>query len=103
ARRRLAFGRKGCGVGGALAVRAAGVVPAPGATPDWAAWAASSSGGPPPAARATTRNLSGLRRTMSSAWVPIEPVEPRITISRGWDFTGPLSFTRRHGHAAALT
>jgi hypothetical protein len=23
-----------------------------------------------------------LRRTMSSAWVPIDPVEPRITTSR---------------------
>jgi hypothetical protein len=35
---------------------------------------------------------------MSSAWVPIEPVEPRITTSRGaavsWDSTGPLSATR---------
>jgi hypothetical protein len=42
--------------------------------------------------------------------VPIEPVEPRITTSR-WagavpitgDSTGPLSDTRRHGRAAALT
>jgi hypothetical protein len=40
---------------------------------------------------------------MSSAWVPIEPVEPRITTSRGWAFTGPLSDTWRQRHAAALT
>ena len=36
----------------------------------------------PPAVRATTRNRSGLARTMSSAWVPIEPVEPSTATSR---------------------
>ena len=36
----------------------------------------------PPAVSATTRNRSGLARTMSSAWVPIEPVEPSTTTSR---------------------
>ncbi len=51
-------------------------------TPNSTAWLASSAGLPPPAASATTRKRSGLRRTMSSAWVPIEPVEPRITTSR---------------------
>src|SRR5262245_29509188 len=41
-----------------------------------------------PAPRPTTRNRSGLRRTTSSAWVPIEPVEPRIAsdliVNRGY-------------------
>ena len=36
----------------------------------------------PPAVRPTTRNRSGLARTRSSAWVPMDPVEPRITMSR---------------------
>jgi hypothetical protein len=32
-----------------------------------------------------------LRRMMSRAWVPIEPVEPRITTSRGAEeVTAPL-------------
>jgi hypothetical protein len=37
----------------------------------------------PAADSATTRNRSGLRSTTSTAWVPTEPVEPRITMSRG--------------------
>ena len=37
----------------------------------------------PPAVSATTRNRSGLARTTSRAWVPIDPVEPRTTMSRG--------------------
>jgi hypothetical protein len=36
----------------------------------------------PPAANATTRNRSRLREMTSSAWVPIDPVEPRRTTSR---------------------
>jgi hypothetical protein len=40
------------------------------------------SGCEPPAVSATTRNRSGRARTTSSAWVPTEPVEPRITTSR---------------------
>ena len=52
-------------------------------TPNSTAWRASSAGLPPPAASATIRKRSGLRRAMSSAWVPIDPVEPRITTSRG--------------------
>ena len=51
-------------------------------TPNSTAWRASSSGLPPPAASAVTRKRPGLRRAMSSAWVPIDPVEPRITTSR---------------------
>ena len=61
---------------------AAGLATATAAGPNSAACRASRSGWPPPAASATTRNRSGLRRMMSSAWVPIEPVEPRITTSR---------------------
>ncbi|ARX86823.1 hypothetical protein SMD44_06300 [Streptomyces alboflavus] len=38
---------------------------------------------PPAADRAVTRKRSGLRSTRSMAWVPIEPVEPRMTMSRG--------------------
>ena len=51
--------------------------------PNSTAWAASRSGFPPPAARPATRNRSGLRRMTSAAWVPMDPVEPRMTISRG--------------------
>ena len=36
----------------------------------------------PPAVSPTTRNRSGLARTRSRAWVPIDPVEPRMTMSR---------------------
>src|SRR5690348_16452494 len=39
---------------------------------------------PPPAVRPTTRKRPGFARTTSSAWVPMEPVEPRMTMSRGW-------------------
>src|SRR5439155_25833357 len=35
-----------------------------------------------PAPKPTTRNRSGLCRTTSRAWVPIEPVEPRIASDR---------------------
>ena len=37
---------------------------------------------PPPAASPATRNRPGLRRMMSAAWVPIDPVEPSTTMSR---------------------
>ena len=47
-----------------------------------ATWASNSSRWLPPAVSATTRNRSGLARTMSSAWVPIEPVEPSTATSR---------------------
>jgi hypothetical protein len=43
---------------------------------------ASSAGSRPPAASPTTRNRSGLRRTTSSAWVPIDPVDPSTTTER---------------------
>ena len=43
---------------------------------------ANSSGLLPPAVSPTTRNRSGLARTRSSAWVPMDPVEPRMTMSR---------------------
>lgn len=36
----------------------------------------------PAAESAVTRKRSGLRRTRSMAWVPMDPVEPRITRSR---------------------
>ena len=36
----------------------------------------------PPAASATTRNRPGWSATTCNAWVPIEPVLPRITTSR---------------------
>src|SRR5690606_33936242 len=38
---------------------------------------------PPLADRAVTRKRSGLRSTRSMAWVPIDPVEPRIATSFG--------------------
>lgn len=38
---------------------------------------------PPLADRAVTRKRSGLRSTRSMAWVPIDPVDPRITTSFG--------------------
>ncbi len=53
-----------------------------------ATWASKSARFEPPAVSPTTRNRSGLARTRSSAWVPIDPVEPRITMSRGV-LTGP--------------
>ena len=43
---------------------------------------AKSSGWDPPAVRPTTRKRSGWARTRSSAWVPMEPVEPSTTMSR---------------------
>ena len=36
----------------------------------------------PPAVSPTTRNRSGLARTTSRAWVPTDPVDPRMTMSR---------------------
>jgi len=59
-------------------------------TPNSTAWLASRSRFPPPAARAVTRNLPGLRRMTSAAWVPMDPVEPRIAISRALDSMGPF-------------
>ena len=44
--------------------------------------ASNSSSLEPPAVSPTTRNRSGLARTRSRAWVPMEPVEPRMTMSR---------------------
>ena len=40
------------------------------------------SGLEPPAVSPTTRKRSGLARTRSRAWVPMDPVEPRMTMSR---------------------
>ena len=48
-------------------------------TPVSARCRASSSGLPPPAASPTTSKRSGLAAMTSSAWVPIEPVLPRIS------------------------
>ena len=64
-------------------------------TPNSTACRASSAGLPPPAASAATRKRSGLRRAMSSAWVPIDPVEPRITTSRGASVSVTRSFLRQ--------
>ncbi len=50
--------------------------------PNSTAWLASRAALPPPAARPATRNRPGLRRMMSAAWVPIDPVEPSSTMSR---------------------
>ena len=58
-----------------------------GAPNSMACWA-SRAGLPPPAASPATRNRSGLRRITSRAWVPIDPVEPRMTTARG--STDPL-------------
>src|SRR5262245_16185301 len=43
---------------------------------------ASNSACEPPAARPTTRNRSGQRPTISTAWVPTDPVDPSTTTSR---------------------
>src|SRR5215469_4759933 len=61
---------------------AAGLATATASTPKSIACLASRPGLPPPAAIAVTRNRPGFRAMMSAAWVPIEPVEPRSTISR---------------------
>src|SRR5512145_2617732 len=45
-----------------------------------------------PAVRPTTRNSSGKRSTMSNVLVPMDPVEPRMTI----DFIGGSSGVRCH-------
>ena len=58
-------------------------------TPSSAACSASSSGCPPPAASATTRKRSGLRRITSTACVPMDPVDPSRTTSRGAPLTPP--------------
>lgn len=60
----------------------AGSATATTSTPNSAAWAASAATSPPPAASTETVNRSRLRRTTSSAWVPMDPVLPRITTSR---------------------
>src|SRR5262249_9218421 len=49
-----------------------------------------------PAVSPTTRNRSGLARTMSSAWVPTEPVDPSTTTVR-WT---TLAVSQRTGEAA---
>src|ERR1035437_8097244 len=46
----------------------------------------------PPALIATTRNRPGLADTTSMAWVPMEPVDPRMAMLRG-EVTAPLSAT----------
>ncbi len=56
--------------------------------PNSSAWLASRPGLPPPAASPATRNRPGLRRMMSAAWVPIDPVEPSSTMSRRGAFAG---------------
>ena len=63
--------------------------------PSSSACAASSATFAPPAASPTTRNRSGWARTTSSAWVPIEPVDPSTTTSRqtGGALTPPVSGT----------
>lgn len=43
----------------------------------------------PPALSAVTWNRSALREMTSMAWVPIEPVDPRMAILRG-ELTGPF-------------
>ena len=70
--------------------------------PNSMAWAASRPGLPPPAASPASRNFPGLRRMMSAAWVPIDPVEPSRTMSRagppgpGWAASmPPLSSSSR--------
>ena len=50
-------------------------------TRSWWACSASSPTRPPAAESAVTRKRSGLRRTRSMAWVPMDPVEPRTTMS----------------------
>ena len=64
-----------------------------------ATWASNSSGLDPPAVRPTTRNRSGWARTRSSAWVPMDPVEPRITMSRA--VTAPVCQDDARGPAPA--
>ena len=64
------------------AATAASLATATTSAPNSIAWAASRPGFPPPAASPATRNRAGLRRMMSAAWVPIDPVEPRTTMSR---------------------
>ena len=56
------------------------------------AWSASRSSRSPPLASPTTRNRSGLRRITSRAWVPIDPVHPKMTTSLRW-LTSPVSRT----------
>ena len=52
----------------------------------------------PPAASATTRNRPGWSATTCNAWVPIEPVLPRITTSR----TGPVCQVSGHALLSEL-
>src|SRR6478752_347566 len=59
-------------------------------TPVWARCAASTSVFPPPAANPTTSNRSGLAAITSSAWVPMDPVLPRIRTFRRRLATEPL-------------
>ena len=46
-------------------------------------------GAPPPAASPTTSNISGCAAMTSSAWVPIEPVEPSMMTRRRPGVPGP--------------
>ena len=71
-------------------------------TPVASRWSASSCALAPPAARPTTSNRSGFAAMTSSAWVPIEPVLPRMSTrmrlltrllcpgQRGWRPSGLL-------------
>ena len=64
---------------------------------------ASRSGLPPPAASPTTSKRSGLAAMTSSAWVPIEPVLPRIsTRSRAHRSVVAASGGAHRPHCAAL-
>ena len=56
----------------------------------------------PPAVRPTTRNRSGLARTRSRAWVPIDPVDPRMTTSRGLTGTSSQPAGRPAAQAEGL-
>ena len=66
--------------------------PRPCRTRSCRACSASSPTRPPAAESAVTRKRSGLRRTRSMAWVPMDPVEPRTTMSRR-----PSARRRRRG------
>src|SRR5690606_19409213 len=73
---------------------ASGCATATCSTPSATAWRARRAGSDPAALIARTRKASGLARTIRSACVPIEPVDPRSVRVRG-GFTGSLLLTRR--------
>ena len=67
-------------------------------------WPTSSSWFIPAADKPTILNRSGCRRTTSSAWVPIDPVEPRMVIDRmAWSLPrgrpNAVNWTLREDHA----